>query len=542
MTVLSIELQSKNMEKLMLCEMLTDCSEIISDNKLDLSHEIKYIQCMEKDLDKQIIILKNTIVNDIRNRLKFFEKDSIIVALMSLKQHANSQRHISGHTWKISTLVEISVLLQNITLHISDEEFLNNTLNINVLDFNSARRFYSSKKSIIFDEHITQCLLLANEYLYLTSNEALYKNGYEFQTLDELLEDFFETKDDEAYYDEYLTMGNNLKPELLEVENIDLADWLYHKKIANKNNYDLINSDLKNEIGFNINELDYFQRQVELLFEIQETVPMLINTLENFKKLFKVEDEYLENIIDFFSINRLDKISNVTERHFELRCFYKLDEQVCFGMNDVLESIFMFKNIILSGDFVEEHYFIRPDNIKNLQKSRRNMSTLFAYKIVDKFESNGYVVPYQQNGDKKIPLAEVRDLYNEKGKNIFADNEKDYGDIDILAGNVKDKIIYNIELKYFAPGITYNEVTRKDKMKIKSKYISQIKGRENVIIRYKQLVLECLGIDDKDYEDYRVKSILVTARPNYFAVNKKDGDVEFLSWIKLLDRINEKKI
>jgi hypothetical protein len=541
MDVLSGKKQSEIIEMIIISNMVINQSERLTHEKLDLKNEIELIQGEESEIEKQVEMLKSTIIKRIKSHLVYFNKDSIIVAIMSLKQFAISQRHSIGHTWELNALVEISVLLQSIIIDMPVEDFSNSTINIDVSGFYNKYEAKISKQRAESNEHIYSCLLLSKEYLYLKSNEALFNNGYNLKKLSEFLEDFFETSEDKVYYDEYLDMGNNFKPEMLGVTNLDLAEWLLKKKITNLNNYNLISTDLKSEIGFNIKELDSFQNKVALLYKIQEDVPMLINTMANFKELLEEVDQF-DKIIEFFSINRLSNMVNVDERHFELRCFYKFDEFICFGVNDVLESIIMFKNIILSGDFVEKYYFIETNRIKNLPKSKNNMSTALAYKIVDQLEYSGYIVPYQKFKDKNIPLAEVRDLYNEKGKNIFVENEKDYGDIDILAGNIKDKIIYNIEFKYFAPGITYKEIVKKDKNKIKSNYINQIKGREKVIIEHKQLILKCLGIEDENYNDYKVKSFLVTGRPNYYAVNNNDSDVEFLSWGKLLERIRDNQL
>lgn len=546
MDILNEKQQNIILNILIQSEMCVNIYKEIKDLSINIDDLICEVEESTNELDKQIIALKEKIIHEIETRIKFFEKKTIFNSIMSLKQYANNQRVKSGHSWELSNLVKKCVFLQRIILSISDNEYHNNKLNTNILEGTNAKseflqNLYTDEKYEDFQDNIALILFLAKEYLYLVANEELYKKGHKISTIRDFIEAFNEDINDIRFYDEYISMGNNLKPELLEIKNVDLFQWIKKKKISNINNYNLINNDLKKEIGFNINDLEKFQHRVELLFEIQEDVPLIIVTIEQLKQLLEIDDEYINSIINFFAIDNLLKRNIVTERHLELRSFYRFNEFICFGMDDLLESIHMFKSIIISGHFVQDYYFINTNNIKNINTSKNNMSTLMAYKIVDIFEQNGYIIPYQVYKDKNIPLAEVRDLYDNEGKNIFV-NDKDYGDIDILAANLNTKKIYNIEFKYFAPAINYDEAIIKDKRKIKKQYVTQVKGREDIINKHKKLVMEFLGIETENHDEYSIKSILVTARPNYFAINEKMENIEYLTWVQLIKKINNKEL
>ncbi|WP_343311290.1 hypothetical protein AAHT65_07980 [Bacillus atrophaeus] len=156
----------------------------------------------------------------------------------------------------------------------------------------------------------------------------------------------------------------------------------------------------------------------------------------------------------------------------------------------------------------------------------KHMTCYFVASVVDVLMNHGYRLPSEKkkyNGKNIfVPRFEINKIISEN-KNILANK----GDIDVLALDEKKKIIFNIEVKYYQPAISLKEMRFKDEKKISKKNtIEKIKNRHEVIELNKNLVLDLFDIQDVS-DEYTVKSLIVTARENFFLTS---NDYPYYNW------------
>lgn len=175
-----------------------------------------------------------------------------------------------------------------------------------------------------------------------------------------------------------------------------------------------------------------------------------------------------------------------------------------------------------------------------LDKHEEKLSSFLAYALLDEFSVNGYVVP--KCGDELI--AEIKSINkvmeDKKQRNILNDG-KNKGDIDVLAADLKKKEIYNIEIKYYQPLGDIGEMYSVKKEDERSKNIVNPIRREQILYDNMEAVLGFLRLDPWEADKYKIRTIFVTPRPDYW-LKKEKYDIEYYEWVEIVDGIRKKSL
>ena len=208
---------------------------------------------------------------------------------------------------------------------------------------------------------------------------------------------------------------------------------------------------------------------------------------------------------------------------------------ICLDFHVNKRIIYELKSILLVDDLVIchfPHFFIEDyqNNIELMNKEMdditQHMTSYFVCSVVDVLIQNGYRLPLEKkkyNG-KQIycPRFELKTILN-SNKNILAGK----GDIDVLALNEHKKVIYNLEVKYYQPAISLDEMRSKDAKRIlNKKTIEKIMNRHDALDQNKEAVLKLFDIQD-NVDEYNIESIIITVRENFFLTF---SDFRYYNW------------
>ncbi len=217
---------------------------------------------------------------------------------------------------------------------------------------------------------------------------------------------------------------------------------------------------------------------------------------------------------------------------------YETEELIIMGRIDFSQNSSAFDKFINSGHYIE---MFKPSikGDKSIKEAQKKLSTYLAYVIADRLYNNGYKLPMEKlpskMGGELVPRAEINKI-QVNSSNILSQ----VGDLDVLAIDEKDKFILIFEIKNYKPAISPKDLFCKDKNKIiDEEVLRKIKAREDVIRENSASVVEF--VTGKRANDYKVKSILVTSRPNYYAC-VENKEVEYIPWTSLIKKIEEKKL
>ncbi|WP_455795530.1 hypothetical protein [Clostridium butyricum] len=175
------------------------------------------------------------------------------------------------------------------------------------------------------------------------------------------------------------------------------------------------------------------------------------------------------------------------------------------------------------NDKLLKYYF----NINIPSKLQSDYTKLMTYKIADLLYTNGYRLP-RDSRDNLLPLIEIQKYY--------PNYSKDDGDIDVLFMSEKRKIIYNLEYKNFQMLITKeNDLSSEINKVEKTKVFQHVRHREKLIKNNMKYILNnFFNIDDGDF---KVKSIILTTKPNFYFYKNKQTDIEYLEWTEFLRKV-----
>ncbi len=495
-----------------------------------ISEIINSISIIHSDLKEQENQLLVELENEIKARLQYYQKHELIVAFLTIREIVSRMLLVQKEKtdWIIISDVSSINLLMKMTNVL--EEFENHQIG----------------------EWENGCSNLANAICYAARYNTIVENialtfGKDI-SLNEICFEAVETEETKKYFDIYLRNGVDEKPEDYKIHNPIL-----NKKLqAETKTPDLIleglNELLKKEFGFNRAEYQLLSTcLLRMEFPTEEEYWDFINgkrALFEQCAIYVMEKTLLEDlcgkkciqaILDTFSINR--NINNhMDSNELELFCFYEVNEMLVFGNFSFAQTISAFEKFLLSGDYID----IYKTNIsKNsmIVKAQRNLSKFFSACVSEYLYDNGYKLPMEKYLKVKIPRAEIEKI-EVNGKNILKD-ERDLGDIDVLALNIDRKEILLFELKFFKPAISSKEMLYKDRSKIVDKEVlSHIKEREKAV---KQNIDEVVKFVLGEYQyGYTVKSILLTARTNYYAIQEKE--VDYLTWSEFIERVEKRDI
>lgn len=496
-----------------------------------------------KKLIEQAIHLRELIEKQIKEHLKFYHKDDLIVGSLVIKEAVRRYllkvKQEENETWKMINEYEVLLILIRLTLEINKKDFIGASLGeledgySNFITAISLARF---------------CVILTHniDTLDYIDNNSL---SLEEITFKPIVDD-----DLELFYSEYLEMGLNEKPEDENIKNDSLKKKLDLIGISKKQREKYANNFIKQEFGFNITEANgfstlllkeefpslqefqFFVNNKEALFH--KNLPYLAiydkNILKNY--IFKNKKEILEAIIRTFNLNEIVQDKPNKERIIELKSIYEVKNLIIFGRVDLIQNVSAFEKFAYSGHYIDLYKKNIGDK-KIITELQQKLSSYLAYVIADRLMQNGYILPMEKLpksiGGEYVPRAEIKKI-KVNGKNILQGR----GDIDVLALDEKKQEIILIELKHYKPAITQKQLFDKSKIKNKN-VIYKIKEREEIIKKNINEVKKFIGKEDNNI--YRVKSIFVTSRPHYYATTKELG-IKYMTWTQLLKGIAKKDI
>lgn len=476
---------------------------------------------------KKVEYLEELIENNIKEYLYFYSKEELVIGLLNLKSY---YRHlVSLNGIKIQDYENVNrhseiLLMISVLLKIDSRKFKGNKL-INQIEYLAIAfrlvYFYNVIKDNI---EKYRYLEQSNQNIHIRDISIFIKEGA------------FYSDEYNQYMDSMLNMSAIDIPEDSIVNSDLLKKLLDKEKIGKKFLVKELSNILLSELKLSLEDLSNL---VKLGIAKDKTMFLVIESKENLIKGLNCESDGIENLINIFSLNKLNLDELDDLRNIELRSIYEVDNNIIFPMFDMMYNSACFEQFLLKKHFEEYYLKYLDDGIKESVKNKlknieSKISTYLSYIILDKLIINNYKVPNAKNG----PIAEINSIVikkNNKTINILK-NGRDYGDIDVLALDEKNKQILNIELKHFKPLIEMNELNDRYKITDRQKYIKKARTREKILQDNIEDVVEFLK-GDKSLK-YKVRTIIVSPRPDYWLM--KDNSIEYLSWFDIIQKIENK--
>lgn len=388
------------------------------------------------------------------------------------------------------------------------------------------------------------CVLLDNMEHYAGRKEA-YDSLLEQDLKLIFKEGFFYSGEYSDYMDSYLYMNLYEVPEDSRIQTPAIMEWLQKKKLTMEEIRRVQGNVVKSYLGFSFEDLMMFNR-----FLVQHQTNGLFffmgeeDAVDGINKAYGIGAE-AESIIDYFTmdfplINGIEKLDR--NRLLELKSILRIDGALLVYPMEFLYNINCFEKMVLKRHFF--HYLtvhleesVKEAFRRSLDKNEEKVSSFLAYVLLDKFCVNGYVVPKSA----KVPLAEITSIVkvmeDKRQKNILTDK----GDIDVLAADQQKKEIYNIEIKYYQPMEDVGEMHSISKEGERNKNLVMPRMREQILHDNMDAVLRFLGLNPDEAEKYRIRTIFVTPRSDYWLKKEHQG-VEYYEWVELLDGIEKKSL
>lgn len=460
----------------------------------------------------------------IKARLEFYRKDEIFAALLAIKECIRRIliREENPSWLKIGDISSVNLLMK----------FANEV---------------TGYENHSIDELENGCSYFANAISYARRYNMIEENIKLAHLQDIEIEDIYfnpiQNPDSEKFFEIYLTNGLKEKPEDYIIKNEALKKRLEGDNKTPEKILESLDDLLNDKFGFTSEKCLLLTRS---LFSCEYSREEYWNFTSGKGELFKhmpifiMEKKLLEEIcgvdcfkamLNNFSLNRnIDKHQKADE--LELFCFYEIDSFIILGIFDLAQTISTFTKFLISGHFID----IYKENIsqnKLVKLAQKKLSNYFSLCVADYLLSNDYHLPMENFMGNNIPRADIENI-DVGGKNILINEKnKKLGDIDVLALNRKTKQILIFELKFFRPAITSKEMLLRDKNLIEDNEVFRhIKERETVIVEnINEVVKFILGETE---EGYSVKSILLTARTNYYGI--LENDIEYLTWAEFLEK------
>ncbi len=359
----------------------------------------------------------------------------------------------------------------------------------------------------------------------------------ERQKQDEILDEYFEkSKADPSIEkpEHYRIKNENLMLKLKE-KNLDFMTLEGKVEEFLKIKYQITSKEMRSVIALPFRLESIFEPYT---FKVQPFKLILINR-ERFYEIVKnelgLERSKFEKIINLFSLPDLNQLRNMDGKFvYELKSILVLNDLIVFGPYDLMQNSGVFESLHHSSHFpylfIEDYKKDRNLMNKEMDEITKLMTSYFVASVVDVLIEGGYRVPFEKkryNGEiAYVPRFEIEKIFS-NGTNILSNK----GDIDVLALDEQNKIIFNIEVKYYQPAITLKEMMFKDEKKLNNdnkKTIKKIKNRQEALDLNKNAVLSLFNIQDES-EQYRVKSLIVTARENFYLTA---NNFSYYNWIE----------
>ena len=478
-------------------------------------------------LDQQAQQLNSIITDLIRKVLSFYHKDDIITGSLVIKETARRSilQGDEPSLWFWVTEIEVACIIQQIVSNMKNDDFIGCSLG------EEDRGSYG---------FITAIVLARIQVMVRDNIERYQYKRFEADLMD-FATKLFEDQQLKDYFDKLHDMGPEEKPEDLEIVDEQLKRYLESRSLLQEQIYSAVDNDLLGLFGFTFEDLKTMVRIFIFKEEIFYLPLKLIRKDIFYEKLKTVLPiEKVKRILHFFSINTLiEEDRLVGEREFELHSLYQTKDFIVFGELDIIQNVDIFEKLVFSGHFLEM-YLPGVEAPQALRDSQQKMATLLSYKLAEMLNSAEYLVPVEKVskhlGGGQVVKAEI-------GKILAGETDilRGLGDIDVLAFNPQKLELILIELKYFKPGRTIKEVVLSDAGKIESKrVVEKALAREKAVKENLTVVLNMLNIMEPA-QNIKVRSILVTARPNFKAIQEGLG-MEYLTWTELEQQIKNKQL
>gem|GEM_PF-3337029 len=463
---------------------------------------------------------------EIKKYLLTYDKTELMITLMSLKAFFRSNISFSGEPqmdYDLSNRHSDILMLIHIIIAAEETEFKNRSLidgSKNLALSFALVQFYSVLINSI--EH----------YSVLDDNLKHSKTLEDFLRGGSMYSDEYN-----KYMDELLFIGDLENPDDSIIQNSGVKQLMISNGVSKNIIEEKLSAEIEKAFGFNLSNLNDFicwglrQHPSEFL---------IIKDKKDYFNLIETElngsYEIFQKIIDTFSFNRLskDNLKLNDIRNIELRSIYEVGDALIFYPYDFIFNASCFEKFMLRNHFVQ-YYSEVLDNDKQgslaiqLSKLEEKSSTYLAYVILDALHSNNYKLPLRNS----CPYPEVKSIVINKQTNIL----KGQGDIDILALNEEDKVIYNIELKYYKILHNLKEMKSKTKIEERKKNMINPKKRELTLKNNLKEVINFLGGNPEDSDQYIVRTVFLTPRPDYWLLTGQIPDVEYYTWVEFYNKI-----
>jgi hypothetical protein len=204
---------------------------------------------------------------------------------------------------------------------------------------------------------------------------------------------------------------------------------------------------------------------------------------------------------------------------------------------DLIYNSTCFEKFLLKNHFVDYYTTHLPNDKKqnlktSLDRYAADITTYLSYAVMDKMLLSGYGFP-KKNGQR---LVEVKSIVVDNKTNIL-NTDKNYGDIDVLAFDNIKKEILNIEIKHYVPAMSISKLNSKIELEKREKHVAKVNERERILKDNISIVLQFLDADVHNSDEYSVRSIFLTIRPDYWLKNY-DYDIEYMSLVDFVSEFN----
>lgn len=479
-------------------------------------------------INEQIDLLLKEIKENIDLHLKYYSRNEVYIAALTIRETIRRLllKDKDKLDWRIINDISATNILLKVISNILEDEYENNP--IGSLE-DGASNFITA---ICFARRYT----LIEENYKLTENNAI--------SLKDICYSAIETEEINQYFSRYILNGSSEKVEDYIIHNDKLRDKWERERKTPKSILEDINFLIKKEFGFELEDCNNICTQLlrnEFPTKSEYDSYFKSNRLFIYTPLMVLErtqleqicgQESLEAILNTFSINRnISTHQNCQE--IELFSFYETNNLIVVGNFDLVQNVSAFEKFILSKDYVD--IFKKSKELeKELTKIQKKMSKYVAISAADYLYSKGYKLPMEKYDKQMIPRAEI-DKIKINGKQLLSD----CGDIDVLALDIEKKIVFLFEIKYYKPAISSYEMLYKDRNRIEEdEVLRKMRKREEVVLEnIDEVVKYVLG----NYEDgYKVKSIFLTPRTNYYAISEKK--LNYLTWAEFMNKTKCKEL
>lgn len=491
----------------------------------------------QHSIEEKIEQVRDELKGKIRIYLTTYKKDEVNIGLSCLKavfkvriSDTNNDQNDFEESMRLEEILNL-ILLENESEARGMNSIIYGSKNMEI-------SFRLAYYYCVLSDNMEHYVVRKEKYNKLLENDLklIFKEGY------------FYSEEYSNYMDSYLFMNLYEVPEDSVIKTPAIKERMQKKKLTIEEIRCLQESAVKTYLGFSFEDLRLF---IQFLFQHQNNDVYFFmgekDTVDELEKSHGIGAE-VERIIDYFSmdfplISSAEKINKI--RLLELKSILKIDGSLLIYPLEFVYNSNCFEKIVLKKHFLNYLAFGLEDSQKaefekKLDKHEEKLSSFLAYALLDEFCVNGYIVP--KCGEE--PMAEITSIIkvmeDKKQKNILNDGENK-GDIDVLAADQEKKEIYNIEIKYYQPLGDIGEMFSVKKENERNTNIVKPIRREQILYDNMEAVLRFLGLDPCEADKYKIKTIFVTPRPDYW-LKKEKQNIGYYEWVEMLDGIRKKSL